>query len=137
MQNKLNKLLQKILYKHKKDVEFGRNPEIQTAYILHQNISKELGFINGAEYAREFYDSKMIDFRGIVLCKNRFPYFLNSTIEHYLAWIHPNHEKVWSEENLSRFLKARFGDRELIFFQNSPKRRSIESIKHYHVFVVI
>ena len=64
-----------------------------------------------------------------IVKKNNFPYNLDKNIEHYLVWFK---DEKFINYKLINFL---FRDYKFICFENTLNFRSIDKIRHIHVFV--
>jgi len=106
---------------------FERTDEVNKNYSEYKSrLSKE-----GVSVADDI-KSRFIKER-IVVRKNDFPYNLSFEITHLVAW---TFEDVLLEEVIEELKKLGMIEIEdFIAFQNSPDLRTVQDIKHYHIFV--
>ena len=73
---------------------------------------------------------------SFLIKKNDFPYNTTEDIQHYLLWINPQKDAYFTNETIKNKLELFFKSK-YIFFKNNNNNMSIQSIKHYHIFLRI
>ena len=75
----------------------------------------------------------------IVLTYNDYPYFTTKNVLHYLLWIHPDvHvDNSGIRGLITSKIPISINYNEFIYFENLGNNKSIQNIKHYHVFINI
>ena len=125
-------------------VVLGRSPKTDRDY------SEYSALLNGE--GRSSYQSIMDEYfsngNKYILAFNKFPYFLETGIRHYVVWINPrlriiNDDNITENErqDIEQLLCSRLykGDREkmkreCVYFQNIAALRSVKGIPHTQSF---
>ena len=75
----------------------------------------------------------------IVFTKNDFPYYTTPNIIHCLLWIHPTVKIL--DTDISKVINSSIPDhiscKEYIYFENLGNNKSIQEIRHFHIFIRI
>lgn len=89
-----------------------------------------------SEYLMKKYFSSR---NKIVLTANDYPYFTTTNILHYLLWIHPSlHiENSIIRELIKDRIPTSLNCQEFIYFENIGTNKSIQDIRHFHVFIKV
>jgi len=66
-----------------------------------------------------------------VIRRNDFPYWLEPNIEHYVLWT----SVEFTREHAGKILNEKFPDSDLIYFTNTPDKKSVKGVCHYQIFV--
>ena len=103
----------------------------ENEYKIHKMITKDM-IGNIEQYAHIYY---VDTFAPYIIHKNRYPYRLKDNIRHYILWCSP--KSVITRMTALKIAQMRFPNRRIIVQQNDIKKRSIKSLKHYHIFVEI
>ena len=72
------------------------------------------------------------------LHKNKYPYNLENGIEHYVLWVKPETQHLFTDDLIYIYIKIKtelMGFKEFVYFENHNDSKSILNIKHYQVFV--
>lgn len=115
-------------------ITLQRHPSIQKKYITHQkNLNIPLD-----QYLYEKIFTKNQDYS---FQPNTFPYYLESNIEHWVLWWNPKKEnsilddKKWVEKIIEKnWCKKKY---EYSCFENFTKDRSVQTIRHFQIFIKI
>lgn len=67
------------------------------------------------------------------ITENSFPYNCEPNIKHMLLWINPNMSP--SKEEIDIYIKKKYSNNEIIYFENADKNKSVPGIKHFHLFI--
>jgi len=66
-----------------------------------------------------------------VIRRNDFPYWLEPNIEHFVLWT----SEEFTREHAGRILHEKFPDSDLIYFTNTPDKKSVKGVCHYQIFL--
>ena len=66
-----------------------------------------------------------------VIRRNNFPYWLEPNIEHFVLWT----SEEFTREHVGKILNEKFPDSDVIYFTNTPDRKTVKSVCHYQIFV--
>ena len=64
---------------------------------------------------------------------NDFPYNTEDNITHYILWINPKSDKK-NTLPVKSIIKLKLKVKNVVYFMNVPKNRSVMEIPHYHIF---
>lgn len=107
-----------------------RNHFNLTRYHIHKFLLKKNN-INLSDYI----SNKYLKNKKYNLVKNAFPYNLEKNILHLVLWINDlnitNIKQIIKKELEIKYKK----EHEFLFFENPKHLRSINDIKHFHIFV--
>ena len=108
----------------------SRNHFNSTRYYIHKFLLKKNN-INISDYI----SNKYLKNKKYYLVKNTFPYHLEKNILHLVLWI--NDFKITDIKQLiKKELEKKYKKvYEFLFFENPKHLRSINDIKHFHIFV--
>tara|TARA_B100000902_G_C27005899_1_gene762206 strand:+ start:109 stop:588 length:480 start_codon:yes stop_codon:yes gene_type:complete len=134
-----------------------RKIDVQKKYINFKKIIKE----NNNNIKNYILTNFFKNNENIIFIKNNFPYDVELNIYHYILWFNSNSihldeidkldklDKNNYEKNILKYIKYFFDNKkindttinnyifsnyEFIFFENIKENKSINSIKHIHVF---
>jgi hypothetical protein len=120
-------------YWNRKMSLFIRDIEDELSYRIHKGISRSVGISE----ERHIQSLLFTNHTGAVIIANRFPYRLFGNCRHYVLWLHPKHEKFWTESRIyvliARFLRKKKLSLIEPIFVNTVANQSIRSIKHWHL----
>ena len=147
-----------LVHRNPKNTIFYRSDMCIKKYKLFKLILRDILKTSNSEYINNTIIKNNIS-KKFILTKNSFPYFLENNIIHLLIWINPeiieNKDFYMNNENLNNFpeferiileivqeeFKRDFINKKikiidnLIYFENKIENRSINDIKHIHVFL--
>lgn len=66
------------------------------------------------------------------LCKNIYPYNVESNIKHYILWSIEDLEE--KDDKINKIIKKFKGNCDYLYFYNPKGKRSISDVFHIHVF---
>jgi len=66
-----------------------------------------------------------------VIRRNDFPYWLEPNIEHYVLWT----SVEFTREHAGKILHEKFPESDIIYFSNTPDKKSVKGVCHYQIFV--
>lgn len=76
--------------------------------------------------------------KAFTLMDNEYPYNLEEGIRHMVLFISPAHVKTYATpeviEAIVKLNASNLGYKDYVYFEHPPHKRSLPSIKHYHVF---
>lgn len=105
----------------------GREPYVLSAYADHKfNLSEQ-----GLSIIDYIYETVLGD-EKFALEVNKFPYWIEHGITHYVFWMRPECKLPMIE--VKKKLEKEFMS-DIIIFENDPSMQSVQLIPHYHVFV--
>lgn len=108
-----------------------RKPEIEKEYLLHKKKLKEKN-VNIENYLVEKLFKNNIKY--VITC-NEFPYNLEKNIDHKLLWINPKYNDLFDDNFINNIIELRMKGKLYIYFENIDSKKSIKSIKHFHIFI--
>ena len=112
-----------------------RSLEDSWEYKIHYDITSRLN-----NSIHKYMMSKLFS-KGLAftITRNKFPYSNYRNLSHYLLWIQPEYERLWTESRAktTAYNFAHQKRKKLIrFFRNQSTNCSILSIKHWHLFLL-
>jgi hypothetical protein len=109
------------------NITLNRLPEIQQKYEIHK---KEINMdIN--DYLKNLFFNDSYD--TYLLNGNRFPYNCEPNIKHMLLWINPKHNPP--NQEINNYIEEIFKSKNIIYFENIEKNKSVIGIRHFHIFI--
>lgn len=98
-------------------------------------ISKDGGLIMAGTLHRKS-GKQVADSTGKYYCilrRNDFPYWLEQGVTHYLLW---SLEEIPNDE-AKRIIEEKFPSKkyDVLFFTNTPEKKSVKGVPHYQIFV--
>lgn len=109
------------------NITLNRLPEIQRKYEIHK---KEINMdIN--DYLKKLLFNNSYD--TYLLNMNSFPYNCEPNIKHMLLWINPKYNP--SNEEIINHIETLFKSKNIIYFENIEKNKSVIGIRHFHIFI--
>jgi len=66
-----------------------------------------------------------------IIKKNDFPYWLEPNIEHFVLWT----SEEFTKEHAGKIIHEKFPEYDVIYFTNSPDKKSVKGVSHYQIFV--
>jgi hypothetical protein len=66
-----------------------------------------------------------------VIRRNDFPYWLEPNIEHFVLWT----SEEFTREHAGKIVHEKFPESEVIYFSNTPDKKSVKGVCHYQIFV--
>lgn len=114
--------------------KLNRRPEIQKKYEYEKYIIKKKGLNYDKYLLKKYLHNKLYN-----LQPNKFPYYLEKNIQHYVLWLNPalKSKFIHNQKFIKSILKEYISDKEFIYYMNSYENKSIKSIPHYQVFIKI
>ena len=113
------------------NTKYPRHIEDQIEYQLHKEWATEF-FTSLESYIRTNY---VDPFEPYLLIKNHFPYKIPPNMKHYLLWLKPGINL--SDDHINVILQKRFPNYKLIWWQNDMTERSVFTVTHYQVFILL
>jgi hypothetical protein len=110
------------------DIVLKRTPRSQQRYETHKKtINMD---INDYLKKKIFGNHKNNTY---VLTENTFPYNCESDIKHMILWINPDANPSLKE--IDSFIKKKYANQKVIYFENVDKNKSVSGIKHFQLFI--
>lgn len=106
-------------------IKLGRKAEVESNYNAFKGLIKDI---------RTFLFAKLLKYECPVILPNNFPYDLDDNIEHYCLWWISDPPQTFYCPEIEKFISEYFHGQEVIYFENNPEARSIQEIKHLHIF---
>ena len=108
-----------------------RNDNIQKKYNKYINsLNKSIDNIIIDKYFNK--DDKIF-----CIDKNMFPYYTENNIYHYILWINPT--KKINDIEIYNYINLYYCNytikKNIIYFENNFKNKSIQNIRHFHIFI--
>ena len=108
-----------------------RAPSVQNDYDKHRNnlLTHKVSI---TQYLLETLFPRN---EAYIFTKNSFPYFVKKGVCHDLLWLNPNiFKKKVLVSKINELVRKRFGDQEVVFFENTNENKSVKLIRHIHLF---
>lgn len=129
------------------DYVLPRTKEVEAKYKIHSDWIKSKG-LTISEYIKSTVFNDNVNYLKHRVSLNTFPYNLEKGIKHYLIWFNPkftNNDENFNSPEYSKFIEdyiiksaypeGKYPDLEFIYFENLPDNRSVNGVRHIHVFV--
>jgi len=123
------------LHRNPPNDKITRNEKIQNEYEKLMKYIKDSN-ININEYIYK----KFLNGLNVNFIENTFPYDIEDNCYHYVIWFENEYfNKVTNciNENkiIENIIRSKFKNNEYIYFENLSNNKSVNSIKHFHVFI--
>lgn len=128
----MNWSLIKSFHKNPPTIQLPRETKVIERYQRTMKLIKKNKTI--PEY---LFDKYFSNGETIVFVKNDFPYFTTSNIIHCLLWINPSFKILDTciKEVINSKIPSSIKLQEFIYFENHGNNKSIQEIRHFHVFI--
>lgn len=122
----------KKFHRNPPEIKLPRTVETIERYETNMKIIKAKQTIS--EYLMDKYFSTG---DKIVFNRNDYPYFTEPNIYHFLLWIHPSMKvkDCMISELIDSHKPETLDVKEYIYFENLGNNKSIQDIRHFHVFI--
>ena len=107
---------------------FSRDAITEKQYNLFKDTMKK----NNISLNNHIINKYFSDNSKYKLLLNKYPYYTEEDIVHYVLWINPKFNSEFNNEKVINILDDNFND--YIVFKNLTKNMSIEGVVHYQVF---
>jgi Protein of unknown function (DUF3605) len=104
---------------------FPRNIEVEQQYERDRKNGRTDRFINSLKESKKLF----------VLTHADYPYDLENGLIHMVLWIDPIYDNVNVVDAILDNILFYIPKKNIIFFQNTKKNRSVPELCHYHVII--
>ena len=125
-------------------VTFHRNPptdKITRNINIQQEYDKFMKYIKDNNInINDYIHKNFLNGINVNFVENTFPYDIEDNCYHYIIWFDNQYFKnltnsVNENKIINNIVRSKFKDNEYIYFENLSGNKSIDSIKHFHVFI--
>ena len=88
----------------------------------------------------DYIYNKYLNGLSVNFIENSFPYDIEDNCLHYVIWFDSEYFKkvtlcINPNKIIDNIIRNKFKDNEYIYFENHSHNKSVQKVKHFHVFI--
>tara|TARA_Y100000389_G_scaffold89377_1_gene85856 strand:- start:212 stop:604 length:393 start_codon:yes stop_codon:yes gene_type:complete len=124
------KELSKYNFNNPPTIHIGRDSDIESTYSLFiKNLKSKNIKVSDYLYNEYFKGTN----KKYIIKPNNFPYKFSENISHLLLWINP--KATLTNNEVIAIIKNNFQNKNIVYFENIAKNKSVKEIRHIHILV--